>query len=115
VWLLAIGSLSPGRIVRATHFLSIGSKHFNMSSKRREYYVDRRSSKSKKAALFFVACDANPDTRVKIPDAMRIKGTPQARPPIDRCSSRCVARRITLEGGLFLALLLLRLRPRLHC
>jgi hypothetical protein len=33
--------------------------------------VDRRS---KKAALFFVACDANPDTRVKIPDAMRIKG-----------------------------------------
>jgi hypothetical protein len=32
-----------------------------MSSKRREYHVDRRS---KKAALFFVACDANPDTRV---------------------------------------------------
>ena len=29
---------------------------------------------TKKAALFFVACDANPDTRVKIPDAMRIKG-----------------------------------------
>ena len=27
-----------------------------------------------KAVLFFVACDANPDTRVKIPDAMRIKG-----------------------------------------
>jgi hypothetical protein len=42
-----------------------------MSSKRREYHVDRRS---KKAALFFVACDANPDTRVKIPDAMRITG-----------------------------------------
>jgi hypothetical protein len=40
------------------------------SSKRREYHVDRRS---KKAALFFMACDANPDTRVKIPDAMRIK------------------------------------------
>ena len=33
--------------------------------------MDRRS---KKAALFFVACDANPDTRVKIPDAIRIKG-----------------------------------------
>ena len=30
--------------------------------------------RTKKAALFFVACDANPDTRVKIPDAMRIKG-----------------------------------------
>jgi hypothetical protein len=46
-----------------------------MSSKRREYHVDRRS---KKAALFFVACDANPDTRVKIPDAMRIKGYSQS-------------------------------------
>ena len=33
--------------------------------------MDRRS---KKAALFFVACDANPDTRVKIPDVMRING-----------------------------------------
>jgi hypothetical protein len=33
--------------------------------------VDRRA---KKAALFFEACDANPDTRVKIPNAMRIKG-----------------------------------------
>ena len=33
--------------------------------------MDRRA---KKAALFFVACDVNPDTRVKIPDAMRIKG-----------------------------------------
>ena len=30
--------------------------------------------RTKKAALFFVACDANPDTRVKIPNAMRIKG-----------------------------------------
>jgi hypothetical protein len=30
-------------------------------------------------ALFFVACDANPDTR-EIPDAMRIKGyTPRGR------------------------------------
>jgi hypothetical protein len=42
-----------------------------MSSKRREYHVDRRA---KKAALFFLACDANPDTRVNIPDSMRIKG-----------------------------------------
>ncbi len=33
--------------------------------------MDRRA---KKAALFFLACDANPDTRVKIPDSMRIKG-----------------------------------------
>jgi hypothetical protein len=42
-----------------------------MSSKRREYHVDCRA---KKAANFFVACDLNPETRVKIPDAMRIKG-----------------------------------------
>jgi hypothetical protein len=41
-----------------------------MSSKRREYHVDYRT---KKAALFFVACDANPDTIVKITNAMRIK------------------------------------------
>ena len=33
--------------------------------------MDRRA---KKAAHFFVACHANPDTRVKIPDAMKIKG-----------------------------------------
>ena len=33
--------------------------------------MDRRA---KKAALFFLACDANPDTRVNIPDSMRIKG-----------------------------------------
>ena len=30
--------------------------------------------RAKKAANFFVACDANPNTRVKIPNAMRIKG-----------------------------------------
>jgi hypothetical protein len=42
-----------------------------MSLKRREYHVDRRA---KKAALFFLACDANPDTRVNIiPNSMRIK------------------------------------------
>ena len=82
---------------------------FNMS-KRREYHVDLRA---KKAATFFVACDANSDTRVrvKIPDQ---RGTPIARPPIDRCSSRCVARRIKLKERLFLSLPLLRLRPRLR-
>ena len=30
--------------------------------------------RAKKAANFFVGCDLNPDTRVKIHDAMRIKG-----------------------------------------
>ena len=39
--------------------------------KRREYQVDHRA---RRAATFFVACDANSVTRVKIPDAMRIKG-----------------------------------------
>jgi len=68
---LIIGSLSPGRIVRVNHFLSIGSKHFNMSSKRKEYKVNDRA---KKAALFGLACEANPATRLSIPAAMRAKG-----------------------------------------
>jgi hypothetical protein len=42
-----------------------------MISKRREYHVD---CCAKKAAIFFVACEPNPATRVKIPDAMRIRG-----------------------------------------
>jgi hypothetical protein len=42
-----------------------------MSLKRREYHVD---SRAKKAAIFFVACEQNPATRVKIPNAIRIKG-----------------------------------------
>ncbi len=40
-----------------------------MTLKRREYHVDCRV---KKAAIFFVACEQNPATRVKIPNAMRI-------------------------------------------
>ena len=42
-----------------------------MTLKRREYHVD---CGAKKAAIFFVACEQNPATRVTIPDAMRIKG-----------------------------------------
>jgi hypothetical protein len=42
-----------------------------MSSKRREYKVDDRA---KTAAVFFRACEANPDTRLSIPAAMRAKG-----------------------------------------
>jgi hypothetical protein len=42
-----------------------------MSSKRREYKVDDRA---KKAAILFRACEANPDTRLSIPAAMRAKG-----------------------------------------
>ena len=42
-----------------------------MSSKRTEYHVYCRT---KKAALFFLACEANPATRLSIPAAMRAKG-----------------------------------------
>jgi hypothetical protein len=42
-----------------------------MSSKRKEYKVDDRA---KKAALLFLACETNPDTRLSIPAAMRAKG-----------------------------------------
>ncbi len=42
-----------------------------MTLKRREYHVDCRA---KKAVILFVACEQNPATRAKIPDAMRIKG-----------------------------------------
>jgi hypothetical protein len=41
-----------------------------MTSRRREYHVD---CCAKKAAIFFVACEPNTATRVKIPDAMRIR------------------------------------------
>jgi hypothetical protein len=52
-------------------FLSWQQKSSPMTLKRREYHVDCRA---KKAAIFFVACEQNPATRVKIPNAMRIKG-----------------------------------------
>jgi hypothetical protein len=42
-----------------------------MSSKKKEYKVDDHA---KKAALFFLASEANPDTRLSIPAAMRAKG-----------------------------------------
>jgi hypothetical protein len=41
-----------------------------MSLKRKEYEVDDRA---KKEALFFLACEANPDTRLSIPPAMIAK------------------------------------------
>jgi hypothetical protein len=42
-----------------------------MSSKRKEYKGDVRA---KKAALFFLACEPNPVTRLSIPAAMRANG-----------------------------------------
>jgi len=46
-----------------------------MSSKRKEYKVDARA---KKAALFFLAFEPNPVTRLSIPAAMREKGYPDS-------------------------------------
>jgi hypothetical protein len=42
-----------------------------MSSKRKEYKVENHAEK---AAHFFVACKENPDTRVKMTEAMRMRG-----------------------------------------
>jgi hypothetical protein len=46
-----------------------------MTSRRRKYHVD---CCAKKAAIFFVACEPNTATRVKIPNAMRIRGYSQS-------------------------------------
>jgi hypothetical protein len=62
-----------------------------MSSKRREYHVDRHA---KKAALFFLACDANPGTRVNIPDSMRIKGY-----SISEAADRSLQQQVRREAG----------------
>jgi hypothetical protein len=42
-----------------------------MSSKRKEYKVD---DCAEKAACFFIACKANPATKVKVTEAMRVRG-----------------------------------------
>jgi hypothetical protein len=58
--------------VQATPLFSLlATKTLTMTSKRREYHVD---CCAKKAAIFFMAYEPNPATRVKIPDAMKIRG-----------------------------------------
>jgi hypothetical protein len=42
-----------------------------MSSKRKEYKVDDRAEK---ATRFFITCQANPDTKVKVIEAMQVMG-----------------------------------------
>ncbi len=42
-----------------------------MSSKRKEYKVDDRTEK---AACFFIACKADPATKVKVTEAMWVRG-----------------------------------------
>jgi hypothetical protein len=67
---LAIGSLSPGHIVvRFTFSPSEASFHHVFEKER----VLCGLSHKEGSPILFVACDANPKTRVKIPDAMRIK------------------------------------------
>jgi hypothetical protein len=92
--------------------LSWQQKSSSMTLKRREYHVDCRA---KKAAIFFVACEQNPATRKKIPDAMRNKGysPSKAANRALQMQVRCKAEK--LKERLFLALLLLRPWPRLRC
>jgi hypothetical protein len=71
VWLYHTVSLSPVHIVPTTHFLSLRSKHFSMSSNRKEYKVDNCAEK---AARFFIACKASLATKVKVTEAMRVRG-----------------------------------------
>ncbi len=47
-----------------------------MTSRRKEYHVD---CPAKEAAIFFVACKPSTATRVKIPNAMRIRGYSQSK------------------------------------
>jgi hypothetical protein len=68
-----------------------------MTSRRREYHVDCRA---KKAAIFFVACELNTATRVKIPNANRIRGYSQSE-AADRglqMQVRCEAEKIKGEA-----------------
>jgi len=48
-----------------------------MSTKRKEYKGD---ASVRKAALFFLACEPNPVTRLSIPAAMRAKGYSDSEP-----------------------------------
>ncbi len=68
-----------------------------MPSRRREYHVDCRA---KKAAIFFVACEPNTATRVKILDAMRIRGYSQSEAvdPALQMQVRCEAEKIKGEA-----------------
>ncbi len=62
-------------LARPLFSLSWQQNSSTMTLRRREYHVDCRA---KKAATFFVACEPNTATRVKIPDAMRIRGYSQS-------------------------------------
>ncbi len=61
-----------------------------MSSKRKEYKVDART---KKAALFFLACETNPATRLSIPEAMRAKGYTD-----DKAADRILVQQVRRES-----------------
>jgi len=56
-----------------THFCFIltAKRHHSIMSTRKEYGVDKRAQE---AAQFYVECNKNPNTKLKIPAAMRAKG-----------------------------------------
>jgi hypothetical protein len=68
-----------------------------MTSRRREYHVDCRA---KKVAIFFVACEPNTATRVKIPNAMKIRGYSQSKAAnrVLQMQVRCEAEKIKGEA-----------------
>jgi hypothetical protein len=68
-----------------------------MTSRRREYHVDCRA---KKAAIFFVVCEPNTATRVKIPNAMRIRGYSQSKAAdqVLQMQVHCKAEKIEVEA-----------------
>jgi hypothetical protein len=63
-------------LARPLFSLSWQQNSSTMTSRSREHHVDCRA---KKAAIFFVACETNTATRVKIPNAMRIRGYSQSK------------------------------------
>jgi hypothetical protein len=68
----AVASLSNRRVGRHSFLLHFCTeKHHSTMSSRKEYGVDKRAQA---AAQFYVECNKNPNTKLKIPAAMRAKG-----------------------------------------
>ncbi len=63
------------------------TKHLNMSLKRKEDEVDEHAEK---ATCFFVACEPNPATKVKLTEAMRVKGYLDLEATNLCCKCRCI-------------------------
>jgi hypothetical protein len=85
---------------------------FSFNWKQSLQYVFKKEGddRAKNAALFFLACEANPNTRPSIPAAMRAKGTWMSRQRIEFLYSRCAASPPKINPKI---LLVLSLQP--HC